>query len=196
MTEPPPSDAVAPRFRTGWLLQRAYRHARRDFIAGLAPTRLEPLHFGVLLTLTHAQPLSQTELAQRNNSDRTAMVRALDDLERLGCVVRRQSARDRRSNDVTITPAGREAFAAAQTASVAVTDRLFGVLSPQERRQLDALLTKVIDHIEDRPDSWLGAERPGPHDPEPDVANEGQAEPWIPAEGTRPRPPREEPAWP
>jgi len=127
MTEPPPSDAVAPRFRTGWLLQRAYRHARRDFIAGLAPTRLEPLHFGVLLTLTHAQPLSQTELAQRNNSDRTAMVRALDDLERLGCVVRRQSARDRRSNDVTITPAGREAFAAAQTASVAVTDRLFGV---------------------------------------------------------------------
>ena len=147
MSPPSRSDADT-RYRSGDLLQRAYRHARRMFSQSLSSTRLDPPHFGVLLHLSREEPLSQTQLARRNNSDRTAMVRTLDDLEALGYVVRTPSTLDRRANEITLTTTGRAAFAAARESAGLVTERIFGGLTAQERAQLDALLEKVIRHVE------------------------------------------------
>jgi MarR family transcriptional regulator, 2-MHQ and catechol-resistance regulon repressor len=99
--------------------------------------------FGVLETLLHLGPLSQTEICakQLKSGGNTTMV--VDNLEKRGWVRRQTSAEDRRITIVHLTPAGetliREIFprhAAAIAAEMAM-------LSPQEQLQFGALCKKL-----------------------------------------------------
>jgi len=99
--------------------------------------------FGVLETLLHLGPLSQTEICvkQLKSGGNTTMV--VDNLEKQGLVRRETSVEDRRITIVHLTPAGdtliRDVFprhAAAITAEMST-------LSAQEQRQFGALCKKL-----------------------------------------------------
>jgi MarR family 2-MHQ and catechol resistance regulon transcriptional repressor len=99
--------------------------------------------FGVLETLLHLGPLSQTEICgkQLKSGGNTTMV--VDNLEKRGMVRRETSVEDRRITIVHLTPAGdaliREVFprhAAAITAEMSM-------LSAQEQRQFGVLCKKL-----------------------------------------------------
>jgi DNA-binding MarR family transcriptional regulator len=71
-------------------------------------------------------------------SEKSAMVRTVDDLERLGAAVRLPDPGDRR---VRLTSTGRDLLARAQTLASDAAEDLFSVLSDDQQRQLRQLLS-------------------------------------------------------
>jgi DNA-binding MarR family transcriptional regulator len=68
----------------------------------------------------------------------------LDKLEGMGLIERVANPDDRRSVEVQLTPRGLEATDAAVTAHVAMEAEILSVLTPGERKQLDALTRKLL----------------------------------------------------
>jgi DNA-binding MarR family transcriptional regulator len=73
---------------------------------------------------------------------------ALDGLERDGLVRRDPDKADRRVKRVSITDEGRRAMTATEPLRLRLTETIFGVLDPQERAQLDAIVTKLAEAID------------------------------------------------
>lgn len=112
-------------------------------------------------------PLTPSEISDRVLVASATMTATLDVLERRGWIERRPNPSDRRSVLVSITEAGREATDRLLPGVRTVEREAMSLLSPQERDQLLLLLAKVLDR-----------------------AAEIAAEPPIPLEGRRNRPPR------
>ena len=126
----------------GPLLRQAQRHSTRTFAAALQPLGIEGRHFGVLFHLDLYGPLSQRRLMDLTGEDRSAMVRTIDDLERLGLALRRPDPVDRRAHAVELTPAGHQLRAQAGAIAEEVAARLLDGFTPEERDALFALLER------------------------------------------------------
>jgi DNA-binding MarR family transcriptional regulator len=150
-TQPPPPDpAEAPAFApaapagpaaelpaTAWRLMRQFVEAhgsseelRQRLGLGAGSGRIK-----VLFLLTK-QPMTLAQLAEAHGVDRPYATIIVDKLERLGFVARQPHPSDRRSKVVSLTPAGRDAAALANS-----------ILSepPPALRELDAgQLTELI----------------------------------------------------
>ncbi len=117
-----------------------------DLLAGaLSPLGLRPRHYGILMALAEHGPASQQSLGRGLLIDRTTMVGVVDDLERLGLVVRAADPDDRRAYRVELTGRGRTSLVRA-TGAVARAERsLLAGLSADEQGQLRTLLRRVAD---------------------------------------------------
>src|SRR5690348_11745844 len=87
----------------GPLLRLAQRRAALAFAPALRPLGIEGRHYGVLLNLARQGPLNQRSLMDLTGSDKSTMVRTIDDLEHRGLAVRRPSPADRRAHAVELT---------------------------------------------------------------------------------------------
>ena len=130
-----------PPYAIGPLLVRAQRHAAEAFDAGLAPLGIQGKHFGILMTLRRLGPISQQELIALLGTDKSAMVRQIDDLENGGLVERRRAA-DRRAFAVTMTADGEKCYRSAERIARKIADELLEDLTATERDQLPRLLAK------------------------------------------------------
>jgi len=99
----------------------------------------------VLKMLAVVGPCSQQTLSEELRIDRSVMVGIADDLERSGLVRRERNPNDRRAYAVSITNPGRKALTKAENTTPAFLDRTFANLTPTERRQLTALLGKLLN---------------------------------------------------
>ena len=99
----------------------------------------------VLKMLAAVGSCSQQTLSEELRIDRSVMVGIADDLERSGLVRRERNPSDRRAYAVSITEAGRKRLAAAETTTPEFLDRAFANLTAAERRQLTAILGKLLD---------------------------------------------------
>jgi DNA-binding MarR family transcriptional regulator len=128
---------------TGYLLRTAFLRAAavaaREFDPGT-----HPRDAGVLATLQAAGPLSQQELAQRLNVNRTVMVKLIDGLEARGLVERVRNPEDRRAYALLATHAGLEWLASMLPRMARAERRLTANLSAQERERLQELLRQLI----------------------------------------------------
>lgn len=137
--------AAGPRVpRIGLLLQLAHKRAARRFSEALDPLGIEGRHYGVLLNLTLSGPLSQRRLIDRTRSDKSSMVRTVDDLEALGLAVRRPDPADRRAHAVDITPAGRRVFGEATEIAERTAASLLDCFDAAEAEAFCALLTRFV----------------------------------------------------
>ncbi len=86
MTAPPRVSDLTPLISRSvpFLLHCAAFHSTRCVADALAPTGIEPRHFGVLCTLRSSGPQSQGWIGERLGIDRTTMVQLVDELERRG----------------------------------------------------------------------------------------------------------------
>ncbi|WP_281879937.1 MarR family winged helix-turn-helix transcriptional regulator [Nocardia sputorum] len=98
----------------------------------------------VLKMLADIGPCSQRVLSEELRIDRSVMVGIADDLEGSGYVRRERDPADRRAYAVTITEKGNRALSNAEQAVPEFLDRAFTALEPDERRQLTALLGKLL----------------------------------------------------
>ena len=90
----------------GYRLRRAQLNYFADFSNTLAEEGISPGLFG-LIAIVHANPgLTQTAVANALGNDRSAMVPAIDRLEKLNIVERRISANDKRSYSLYLTSQG------------------------------------------------------------------------------------------
>ncbi|MEU7058281.1 MarR family transcriptional regulator [Streptomyces sp. NPDC046197] len=130
--------------RIGPLLRLAQRRAARTFTEALRPLGIEGRHYGVLLNLATHGPLSQRQLIDLTGSDKSAMVRTVDDLEARGLAVRRPSPADRRAYAVEMTDEGRASFADASRISGEVGARLLDCMEEDDQELLCALLERFV----------------------------------------------------
>jgi len=126
----------------GPLLRQAQRHSARAFAAALQPLGIEGRHYGVLYHLDLYGPLSQRRLMDLTGDDRSAMVRTIDDLERLGLAIRRPDPVDRRAHAVELTDAGAQLRVQAGATAEQVAARILDVFTPEERDTLFVLLER------------------------------------------------------
>lgn len=129
-----------------WLLTQLATHAHRLASVGFAGAGARGYHYRLLAALREFGPASQAELGRRCNIDRSDVVSAVNELAAAGFVARSPDPVDRRRNVVEITPAGTRQADRLDVAVDGVQDELLAPLSAAERRQLTALLRRLLDH--------------------------------------------------
>jgi DNA-binding MarR family transcriptional regulator len=127
----------------GYHLRLAQIAVFADFAKALKAYDLLPGQFGVL-ELVGANPgLSQNQLAGAIKLDRSTLVSTLNRLAGRELVERRVSATDRRSNTLWLTKAGQELLVEIAPKVKAHEKRLFSIYSPEERKMLRELLSRL-----------------------------------------------------
>ena len=131
------------RDRVPFLLYRAAEESHALANQMLAAMALSARQAGILTMVTELEPMTQKALGAALRIDRTTMVALLDDLEDKGFVVRQRHPGDRRAFLVHPTGSGRAAKAAAVQILDEQQRRFLAPLTPAERSQLAALLTRL-----------------------------------------------------
>jgi DNA-binding MarR family transcriptional regulator len=131
--------------RVGYLLALGEKHGLATVQAALGEIDLRVAGMGVLAVLDDEGAQSQRALATSLRVNRSVMVQVVDELEAGGLVERRRNPADRRAYALELTPAGRERIAQAHKVLTGVHDTVFGSLSARERKELHALLLRVVD---------------------------------------------------
>lgn len=134
------------RTKASWLINQAALPANRLLADALATAEARRHHYVLLAALDDVGPTSQAELSRRTTIDRSDIVPAVNELADRGLVERTPDPTDRRRNIVTLTAAGRRHLRRLDTLLAKVQDDLLAPLTPDERRHLVDLLTRVVDH--------------------------------------------------
>jgi len=124
-------------------VRRADRALSRVYDEALRPSGLATTQYS-LLSLIHRAPhaLSIGELAEVQAMDRTTLTRDLALLARDGLVTISTGERDRRVRIIALTPAGKEALAAARPLWQAAQAR---VAAEQGLAEMDSLLDRLAE---------------------------------------------------
>jgi DNA-binding MarR family transcriptional regulator len=128
----------------GQLLALAHKRAARTFAQALEPLELDGRLFGVLSALARLGPVTQARLNLELDSDKSTMLRTVDELEQRGLAVRRPVPGDRRARTVALTPVGRRQLTAAMNTAERVAGELFGAMSAGEQTALRDLLARFV----------------------------------------------------
>jgi MarR family transcriptional regulator, 2-MHQ and catechol-resistance regulon repressor len=143
------------------LFAEAYEGLVARFAAQLAPHRLAPIEFEVLMRLARSPEgmLRMTDLSAQTTLTTSGVTRVIDRLSRDGLVCRRACETDRRSWYAVITPDGRERLDAVLPGHLALIEEWF--IARLDRHQLDSVidaLRRVRDAV--RPDATAGSALP------------------------------------
>ncbi len=127
----------------GFLLAKAYQRGFGIFKGHLMPYNITPPQFSLLAFLWMEDGISQTELSERSQIDRTTMGGLVDRLAEEGLVKRRPHPDDRRAYRVCLTDKGKtletELCKLAEVATTGLTERL----TSEEVEALRGLLEKL-----------------------------------------------------
>lgn len=140
-------DEAPARLRTkaSWLLSKAAMRAHRRIADEMTAVGGRAHHFAILAALDEFGPDSQVRVGQRCGIDQSDMHTMLAELTAQGHVARTPDPDDRRRNLITLTPAGQHRVAELDTILSSAQADVLEALLPGERRQLVALLTRVLD---------------------------------------------------
>jgi MarR family 2-MHQ and catechol resistance regulon transcriptional repressor len=104
---------------------------------------------GVLETLYHLGPLSQSDICQKILRGGSNVTTVVDNLERAQLVRRERNEVDRRVQMVRLTDAGRELISRAFPVHAGRITRLMAVLDEDEQRELGRLCRKLGTSLAD-----------------------------------------------
>lgn len=117
---------------------------------GLREINLSVPQCDVLTTLTEAEGVSQQALAQRLYVTKGNISGLLDRLETAGLVERRSTAVDRRSYEIHLTPAGREAAMRAIAIQQDLIRATFGRMAAPDLESMERMLVTLRDFLRKR----------------------------------------------
>ena len=100
----------------------------------------------ILILLNEKGTLTQRELIELTGRRSATLSEQLDCMDKANLITREKNAADKRTVDVRLTAAGKEAAIEAAQKRLKNADMLFGSLNPAEKRQLLKLLTKLQEH--------------------------------------------------
>lgn len=136
-----PGDRYVLDEQVGFVLRRATQ--RHLAIFSEAIPALTTTQFAALAKLSQMGPLSQNHLGRETAMDAATIKGVVDRLGRAGLVETRPDTEDRRRLVVSLTEAGRAAYAAAEPVAQEITRRTLAPLSPAERERFLALLARL-----------------------------------------------------
>jgi DNA-binding MarR family transcriptional regulator len=126
---------------------KASRQLDAEMRASLAHVGLTKEEFKVLIEL-HAGPQTHGALSRQLEVSTGVMTNRLDKLERAGLVSRSKDPSDRRGVMLALTDAGAERLDAYIDRGARRERQLLDGLSVRDKRQLNELLTKLVDSLE------------------------------------------------
>ncbi len=109
----------------------------------LRPHGLNNQAWRVLASLSEEDGQSIGQIADLTVLDRSNLGRVLDDMERAGLVRRKIDRGDRRAVLIWMTETGRDKYAAARPAVLAIHDRLVNGIEEKDRHALMAMLRQM-----------------------------------------------------
>lgn len=113
----------------------------------LAPLELSAAQWAVIASLAPgSEPKSAADLCKGISYDAGAMTRMLDRLESKGLLRRRRSAEDRRLVHLELTDEGKAVYPRMREISLTVANRFLRGFSRADARQLESLLTRMIEN--------------------------------------------------
>ena len=127
----------------GFLVAKTYQRLFSCFRAMLEPYGITPPQFALLAFLWKQDGLSQVELSDKTEVDRTTLSGLIDRLQKLELVERRRHPADRRAWLVQLTPAGRSLEEKLVPLALQVREQFTANLGDGEYRQLCELLKKL-----------------------------------------------------
>jgi DNA-binding MarR family transcriptional regulator len=129
----------------GHLARRFQQIAVAVFLAEVedAGYDLTPVQYAALVALSTHAGIDQVTLAGMIAYDRTTITGVVDRLVQKGLVERRESRRDRRARELTMTEAGKRTLRAMTPAVEAAQEIMLRGLSEKEARELVRLLQKA-----------------------------------------------------
>ena len=127
----------------GFLLAKAYQRASALFKEEFDAYDITPQQFGVLAFLWLENGLSQAELSNRSQIDRTTIGGIIDRLEKEGLLERRNHPEDRRAYQVFLTGKGKSLEKELTAVAGQVIKKITAPLSEEEHQALIQLLSKL-----------------------------------------------------
>lgn len=143
--ERPPSLLALTTYVAGFVAKAA----RADIQHALAEHDLGTSDYGVLVALGDFGALSQQQLADRLDADKSHIVRLIDQLEHRGLVARTPDPTDRRRHRIELTPAGEMLLRDVAPGVERIDAEHLGAVSAAERRTLATLLQRVLASQDD-----------------------------------------------
>lgn len=126
----------------GYGMKRALSIVQADLARVLAEFGLRAVSFSALSIIVNRPALTQTQLADALQIERSNLVTIIDELAGRGLIVRAPVAQDRRRHALMPTAAGKKLAAEAQAEVVAHERALFACLTEAERQELQRILVK------------------------------------------------------
>jgi len=126
-----------------WVIARSHHALRLLAERSIANTGLCLSDFGALEALLHKGPLTITEIQDKVMLASGSMTAAVDRLEKMGLVVRKATAKDRRARVVQLTPEGKQVAASSFERHAKDLEQVASVLSEKDKRQLYGSLKKL-----------------------------------------------------
>ncbi|MBF6365380.1 MarR family transcriptional regulator [Nocardia puris] len=136
----PPSLLAQP----SYLASQVSKFGRKRLEAALAERGLRLGHQAVLSALDDFGPLSQQQLADSLDLDKSHLVGRIDELQRRGLVTRAQDPDDRRRNKIALTPTGETLAKELRPVATESQKGFLDVLTPAEQKTLTTLLARVL----------------------------------------------------
>jgi MarR family transcriptional regulator, temperature-dependent positive regulator of motility len=133
------------------LLHRAGQCAADLFQRELGTNDLTPRQYAVLLTVSHDQGLSQTQIVERTGIDRSTMADLIRRMLKKGVIQRRRSRDDSRAYAVRLTAAGTRVLAEAGPVSQRVDDKILAVLPIGQRSRMLQDLSALVETLAKEP---------------------------------------------
>ncbi|MEW1929917.1 MarR family winged helix-turn-helix transcriptional regulator [Streptomyces sp. NPDC088360] len=135
-----------------WLVGRVAARGRGMVADAIAAEGLKLMHHVVLAATAECGPATQADLGRRLAVDPKDMVGILNHLQNEGLVLRAPHPSDRRKNAVTVTPEGAAVLTRCGALAEAANAELLAPLTPDEQKQLLALLTRLHETTDIWPD--------------------------------------------
>ena len=129
--------------RLWWVIARSHHALRLLAERSIANTGLCLTDFAALEALLHKGPLTISEIQDKVMLASGSMTAAIDRLEKMGLVVRKSTAKDRRARVVQLTPEGKRVATASFEKHADDLESLVSVLSDKEKTQLYGSLKKL-----------------------------------------------------
>jgi DNA-binding MarR family transcriptional regulator len=124
----------------GYFLRRLQVAVFKDFIRTLAPMKVRPAQYSVLIVIKANPGRSQAAIGQALNIERARLARLLHRLERRRWIERRASAGDGRSHSLFLTRQGEKALQRIRMLAARHESQVAGVVGTQRRNLLMDLL--------------------------------------------------------
>jgi DNA-binding MarR family transcriptional regulator len=140
MTERPPSLLALPAYVGSQVAKYGYRHLKNV----LAREDLLLPQYGMLVALSDFGPISQQEMAESLDMDKSHLVGKIDKLADRGLLAREPDPDDRRRHRIVLTEAGQELVERIRPIAEESQQAALGMLTCEERDQLVSLLTRAL----------------------------------------------------
>jgi DNA-binding MarR family transcriptional regulator len=126
----------------GYAMKRALSIVQADFAKTLGEYDLRAVSFSALSIIVGDPGLTQTQLADALQIERSNLVTIIDELAGRNLIIRAPVAQDRRRHALMPTTAGKQLAALARASAVDHERRLFACLTEDERGELQRILRK------------------------------------------------------